>query len=306
MNKYKLFFMLAFTVYYSGCTTKDRDQVQETTARDSRDFTESVFTSGIEGPAVDRDGILYVVNYSQEGTIGSVRPDGIVSLFIKLPAGSTGNGLRFDREGNLYVADYTGHNVLQIDMKQRKARVFAHEENMNQPNDVAIMDNDILFASDPNWKDSTGRIWRIDTDGSVILLEDHMGTTNGIEVSPDNKRLYVNESVQRKVWVYDLSAGGDISNKRLFHEFNDFGMDGMRCDEKGNLYITRHGKGTVAMLSPDGKLIREYRLKGKKPSNIAFGGKEGKTCFITLQDRKLIESFEADYPGRSWRMWQGD
>ncbi len=293
---------IVFLFIYS-CGIKNKPQEKQASLVDSHDYTRAVFTGGIEGPAVDKDGILYVVNYSMEGTIGAVRPDGIVTLFVKLPPGSTGNGLRFDHEGNLYVADYSAHNVLQIDMNQRKVKVYAHEARMNQPNDLAIMDNGLIFASDPSWKNSNGRIWRIDPDGSVTLLENDMGTTNGIEVSTDNKTLYVNESVQLKVWAYDLTQDGDISNKRLFHEFSDFGMDGMRCDVKGNLYITRHGKGTVAVLSPEGKLIKEVILKGKKPSNIAFGGKDGKTCFVTLQDRKLVETFQADYPGREWNMW---
>lgn len=301
---YKIALLITISVYALGCCTKEKTEEKNVPAPDSKDYTTAVFTGGIEGPAVDKEGMLYVVNYSQEGTIGAVRPDHIVTLFMKLPVGSTGNGLRFDRSGKLYVADYSGHNILQIDMEQRKARVYAHEESMNQPNDIAIMDNGIIFASDPNWKTSDGRIWRIGLDGEVSLMEDHMGTTNGIEVSTDNKTLYVNESVQRKVWAYDLTENGNISNKRLFHTFNDFGMDGMRCDVKGNLYIARYDKGTVAVLSPSGDLVREVILKGKKPSNIAFGGKDGKTCFVTLQDRKLVESFRADYPGRAWALWK--
>ena len=125
-----------------------------------------------------------------------------------------------------------------------------------------------------------------------------MGTTNGVEVSYDNKTLYVNESVQRNVWAYDLNAQGQISNKRLFHKFEDGGMDGMRCDEKGNLYIARYEKGEIAILSPQGKLIQLVKLKGQKPTNITFGGKEGKTCFVTLQDKKWIETFEADFKGK--------
>ncbi len=303
MNRINILIAGVIFLLIYGCGIKEKSQEKQASLIDSHDFTRAVFTGGIEGPAVDKNGILYVVNYSMEGTIGAVRPDGIVTLFVKLPPGSTGNGLRFDRQGNLYVADYSAHNVLQIDMSQRKVKVYAHEPRMNQPNDVAIMDNGLLFASDPSWKNSNGRIWKISLDGSVTLLEDDMGTTNGIEVSTDNKTLYVNESVQRNVWAYDLTQDGNISNKRLFHEFKDFGMDGMRCDMKGNLYITRHGKGTVAVLSPEGELIKEIILKGKKPSNIAFGGKDGKTCFVTLQDRKLVETFQADYPGREWNMW---
>jgi sugar lactone lactonase YvrE len=186
-------------------------------------------------------------------------------------------------------------------MLTKAVSVFAHNPKLSQPNDIAIDNKGRLFASDPNWKENTGRIWRIDTDGKFTML-DSMGTTNGIEVSPDNKYLYVNESVQRKVWKYDLNEKGEISNKQLIHEFPDFGMDGMRCDVEGNLYITRHGKGTVAKLSPTGKLIREISTIGKLPSNIAFGGKDGKTAYITLQDKGNMESFRVDKPGREWVM----
>src|SRR5690606_8671804 len=155
----------------------------------------------------------------------------------------------------------TNHNILKVNMANKAISVYAHNPRMSQPNDIAIDSQDRLYASDPNWKAGAGRIWRVDTDGKTVLL-DTMGTANGIEVSPDNKRLYVNESVQRKVWVYDLSEKGGVSNKRLFHEFTDFGMDGMRCDVDGNLYITRHGKGTVVKLSPEGKVLQEIRMIG--------------------------------------------
>ncbi len=259
------------------------------------------FPSGVEGPAVDASDILYAVNFGKTGTIGRVTPDGTASLFVELPAGSIGNGIRFDSKGNMLIADYTKHNILRVDMKTKQISVFAHNPKMSQPNDIAIDDRDRLYASDPNWRAGGGRIWRIDTDGSTTLL-DTMGTANGIEVSPDNKKLYVNESVQRKVWVYDLSADGDVSNKRLFHEFADFGMDGMRCDIDGNLYISRHGKGTVVKLSPEGKVLQEITLLGRLPSNVAFGGSDGRTMFVTLQDKGNIESFRVDRPGREWQM----
>lgn len=260
------------------------------------------FTSGAEGPAVDKDGTLYAVNYLREGTIGRVTPTGQGSVFIELPNGSIGNGIRFSSNGDMFIADYTNHNILKVDMVTKQLSVFAHEPLMNQPNDLAIDSKDRIYASDPNWKAGTGRTWRIDLDGKATLLEDKMGTTNGIEVSPDNKVLYVNESVQRKVWAYDLTPGGEISNKRLLIDFPDFGMDGMRCDTQGNLYITRHGKGTVVKVSPSGKILQEITLTGKNPSNIAFGGKDGRTVYVTLQDQGNIEMFTVDKPGREWEM----
>ena len=271
----------------------------------SQEFTPvNGFTSGIEGPACDAAGNLYAVNYERQHTIGKVTPDGTASVFVELPTGSIGNGIRFNSEGFMFIADYTNHNVLKVDMDTRDITVHAHEPTMNQPNDLAIGANDILYASDPNWGASTGQIWRVDTDGAVTLLEADMGTTNGIEVSPDEKVLYVNESAQRNVWAYDLSPEGEVRNKRLLIQFPDFNMDGMRCDIEGNLYITRHGKGTVAKLSPAGEVLLEVQLTGQLCSNIAFGGPDGCTCYVTMADRGNVEVFRADLPGRSWQLFR--
>ena len=260
----------------------------------SADFTaEWDFTKGIEGPAVDKEGSLYAVNFKEQGTIGIVDKDGNGSVFVKLPEGSTGNGIRFDQGGDMYIADYTGHNVLQIKKGSRKVSVWAHNPDMSQPNDLAIAPKGTIYLSDPNWVENTGRIWMVNPSREIVLLEKNMGTTNGIEVSPDGKKLYVNESVQRNVWEYDINANGHISNKRKFMEFEDFGMDGMRCDSHGNIYITRYDKGTVLIVSPDKKVLKEVRLKGKKPSNITFGGANGKTCYVTMADRGCFEAFEA-------------
>lgn len=259
------------------------------------------FTSGVEGPAADKNGNVYAVNFARQGTIGQVTPSGDASIFIELPEGSIANGIRFDTDGNMLIADYTRHNILKVDMSSMKLSVLAHEPQMSQPNDIAIDHKNRLYASDPDWKAGTGRIWRIDPDGKVTLLLDGLGTTNGIEVSPDEKTLYVNESVQRKVWAYDLSADGQIRNKRLFIEFPDFGMDGMRCDVKGNLHISRYGKGTVVVVSPQGKIIREIQLTGKNASNVTFGGKDGRTVYVTLADQGNLERFRVKYPGREWK-----
>jgi sugar lactone lactonase YvrE len=298
--------MLSYGCSQSVQTAKQGDnKITEVSMpeRDTKDLTDpELFTSGIEGPAVSSEGDIYVVNFKTQGTIGKVSPEGTATLFVTLPDSSIGNGIRFLQNGNMLIADYTQHNVLMVDMSDLSINVWAHESSMNQPNDLAITSKDVVFASDPNWKESTGNLWRIDPNGTVTLLEDNMGTSNGVEVSPDEKKLYVNESVQGNVWVYDLSEKGEISNKRLLIKFEDYGMDGMRCDTQGNLYITRHGKGTVAVVSPAGKLIKEIVAKGKKPSNIAFGGHDGRTCYITLQDRGNIETFRADFPGRAWAL----
>jgi len=269
----------------------------------ARDFVgDGTFAAGIEGPATGPDGALYAVAFGRDGTIGRVVPQadgsGRAELFVELPPGSTGNGIRFGADGAMYVADYTGHNVLRIDPASRRVEVFAHLPGAHQPNDIALAPDGTLYASDPDWKNGTGQLWRIGRDGAVRRLEAGMGTTNGIEVSPDGRRLYVNESVQRRIWVYDIDADGGVSNKRLLAGFDEHGLDGMRCDADGNLYVARYGAGTVAVVSPQGRVLREVALRGSRPTNVAFGGADGRDVYVTLQDRGAIETFRSDRPGR--------
>lgn len=267
--------------------------------------TDNVFTQGIEGPAVDVQGNLYAVSFGKDGTIGIIDKKDNAQLFVTLPEGSTGNGIRFDRHGFMYVADYSGHNVLKIDPKTKAISVHAHSEKMNQPNDIAIAKSGVIYASDPNWKESTGNLWKVATDGTVTLLEANMGTTNGVEVSTDEKHLYVNESVQRNVWKYDIDKKtGAVKNKRLLIQFPDHGLDGMRCDENGNLYIARYAAGEVTVVSPHGTVIERIKLKGQKPTNVAFGGADGKTVYVTLQERGAIETFRSERAGREWLLQQ--
>ena len=265
----------------------------------SKDFTaENLFSNNIEGPAFDKKGHLYVVNFRHDGTLGKVNADGKAELFLTLPRGSTANSIQFDSRGTMYLADYTGHNILAVDMTTNAVAAFVHSDAFHQPNDLCINRRDQLFASDPDWKESTGQIWRIDPDSNLVLLQDSMGTTNGIELSPDERILYVNESVQRRIWAFDVDTDGNISHKRLFAQFPDYGLDGMKCDKAGNLYVTRYDKGTVAILSPDGSQLREVSLRGKKCSNLVFGGSDGRTVYVTMQDRKGIEMFRTDIPGK--------
>lgn len=265
---------------------------------------EGSFTAGVEGPATDAAGNVYAVNFERQQTIGKITPDGKAELFVTLPGKSTGNGIRFDRDGNMYVADYVGHNVLRVDMKTRAVTVFAHEAKMNQPNDLTIGPDGVLYASDPNWKDGTGQLWRIDRKGVVQVVAEKMGTTNGVEVSPDGRTLYVNESVQRNVWAFTIAADGSLGSKRLVKKFDDFGFDGMRCDVDGNLYITRHGKGTVVKLSPAGEVLKEIDVLGKSPTNICFGGPDGCTAYVTEVDHKRLVQFRVDRPGLEWQRRQ--
>lgn len=254
----------------------------------TEDYSDTTFTNGIEGPAfLNND--LYVVNYQKEGTIGVVSPDGITKNHLTLPSGSIGNSIVFNTKGTMFIADYKGHNILTAKKGETITKVYVHSNEFNQPNDICMSKSGIFYASDPNWASSTGNVWFVNNDKIIMALDSAMGTTNGIALSPDEKYLYVNESVQRMVWKYTLTENGAASSRQLFYHFTDFGMDGMKTDDKGNLYIARYGAGNITVLSPEGKLLKEVPLKGKFPTNIAFKGNDYSVAYVTMQKRKCVE-----------------
>lgn len=259
--------------------------------RDSYDLLqEKVFPEGMEGPAIDKAGNLYAVSFGRRGTIGIVNIEQAkATLFLNLPEGSTGNGIRFGKDGMMYVADYTNHNILKINPSTKEISVFAHNDKMNQPNDLSISSvTGFIYLSDPDWTNNKGNLWISRGEGRITLLESNMGTTNGVEVSPDGKRLFVNESNQRQVIAYDILQDGSIANKRVIHTFSDFGMDGMRCDSKGNLYISRYGDGKIIKMSPEGVILKSYLLKGKNCTNVTLSNDE-KRAYVTMQERGCFE-----------------
>ncbi len=263
------------------------------------------FTTGIEGPACDADGNVYAVNFARQQTIGKVSPDGKGEVFVTLSGESVGNGIVFDAKGVMYVADYVGHNVLRIDPATKKIEVLAHAA-MNQPNDLAIAPNGTLYASDPDWANGKGRVWKVTTSGGIEPAAADMGTTNGIEVSPGGDWLYVNESVQRNIWKFPIGADGTLGPKQLIKQFPDHGFDGMRCDADGNLYVTRHGKGTVVVMTPAGEVLKEVDVLGKFPTNLCFGGPDGKTVYVTEVEHTRLVTFRVETPGLAWRRLRKD
>jgi signal peptidase len=261
------------------------------------------YTFGIEGPAVDADGNLYVVNHLRQGTIGKVAAgDARSQLFAELPAGSVGVSIRFGSDRRMYVADYRKHNIFLFEPGATAPRVYFRSDGFNQPNDMALGRDGTIYASDPNWRGKSGQVWRVapgGASGAPMQVARKLTTTNGIDLSPDEKTLYVGESATNEIWAY-RTEGDKLAAPRRVKKFPDFEIDGIRTDIDGRIYVARILKGTIELLTPDGRTEREIALKGKEPTNLAFGGADGKTVYVTQRQGGFIETFRVDRPGREF------
>jgi sugar lactone lactonase YvrE len=124
-----------------------------------------------------------------------------------------------------------------------------------------------------------------------------MGRTNGIEVSADGKWLYVSEAfnkdnnpVSNMIWRFPVKPDGalDVNKKELVVDFaaadgsGKYDVDGMRLDVTGKLYVTRNGAGEVAVVDPavTNKILYKIKLPFSAPTNLEFGGLDGRTLFV--------------------------
>ena len=213
----------------------------------------------------------------------------------------------------MYVADHKKQNVFVFEPGHTVPNVYFHSDEFHQPNDLAIADDGTLYASDPCFGCGTGRIWRITRGpdgkgrGRIMPSERNMGVTNGLDLSPDGKTLYVSESNTRQIWAYQID-GTKLRLPRLLETFGGSDLDGLRTDIDGRIFVAHQVgdnappevKGTVAVLKSDGTLVREVKLLGRTPTNLAFGGADGRTVFVTQAKEGVIEAFRVDRPGREY------
>ena len=209
------------------------------------------------------------------------------SLTVFMSPSDSSNGLTLDLQGRLILTQMLLRRVSRRETDGTITPLASTYEGkkFNSPNDVVVKSDSSIYFTDPDFNIPNGQkaelsfkgIYRISPSGGLTLLDSTLDKPNGICFSLDESKLYVNESGQAKIYVWDV-AGDSITNKRLFYQVPATGyVDGMKIDPKGNLYCS--GPNGVWIVSPAGVYLD--RISMETPSNCNWGDADRKTLYIT-------------------------
>ncbi len=238
-----------------------------------------------EGPVWSREGFLLFSDVPNN-QIRKLVPGERSVAFRDDSHGANGN--TFDAQGRFYSCESKTRRVVRMD-KKGKMEVLAEKwegKRLNAPNDIVVRKDGQIYFTDPAFGDQADTrelafygVYHINPKGVMNLIARPAGRPNGIAFSPNGRILYVANSDDRNVRAYDVDHNGAVSNERVVVSNVDGVPDGIRLDEKGNLYVTAKG---VAVYTAEGKLLHTIELS-ETPANCAFGDSDLQTLYITAR-----------------------
>jgi gluconolactonase len=290
MKKSLLFCSLIFVAYFisvnsfaqSSTTVEDIKQIVAPGATLKKISSQFKFT---EGPAVDKEGNVYFTDQPND-QIWKYSTDGSLSLFMEKTGRS--NGLYLDKKGNIIsCADEKGQ-IIQIST-DKKVKVLAANFNgkqFNGPNDLWVDSRDGVYFTDPYYQRDYWQRKQPDFakqnvyylakgKKEAIIVDSLLMQPNGITGSKDGKHLFVADIKDNKTYVYEIGKNGTLHNRKLFVSQ---GSDGMTIDNDGNIYLTGRG---VTVYDKNAEKIAHIPVPAGWTANLIFGGRDGKTLFIT-------------------------
>ncbi len=221
------------------------------------------------------------------------------------------NGLTYDMQGRLVACEHGNRRVTREEKDGTITVLASHFEagaearplqagaearplqgkRLNSPNDVVVKSDGSIYFTDPPYGCPDPQreikfqgVFRLSPDGKLTVVADDFDRPNGLTFSPDEKTLYIADSSSRlHIRAFDVKPDGTLANGRVFVKMDigePGGPDGMKVDEKGNLWTT--GQGGVWVLDPKGKLLGIIRVP-ELPANCAWGDKDGKTLYMTAR-----------------------
>ncbi len=212
---------------------------------------------------------------------------------FRLPSGNA-NGNTLDREGRLLSAEHGNRRVSRTEKDGTVVTLASQFEGkrLNSPNDLVVKSDGSIYFTDPPYGIKSEQeelgfygVYRLTPDGKLTLLVKDFVRPNGIAFSPDEKKLYVNDSEKGHIRVFDVKPDGILENGQLFAELKDPSKkgvpDGMKVDQEGNVYST--GPGGIWVFSPSGNLLVILEVP-EVAANLAWGDGDYKTLYITASN----------------------
>lgn len=279
-----------------------------------------VFT---EGPAVDRAGNVFFTNVAANRILKFSPPNKQLTVFRENSHET--NGLYFTPDGSLLACEGGTRRITRTDMKSGEISILADKYQgrpLAKPNDLCLDDSGRIYFSsrtasvDPDGENPKA-VYRLDPNGTLtqLLTWPEIQMPNGLEVSPDNKRLYVIESHpdaerHRDIRAFDLDMHGNVSNGRVVIDFYPGRSgDGLTIDAEGNLYVaaglhklrttseTLETRPGIHVISPAGKLLAWRETPEDTITNCAFGGDDLRTLYVTCGT--LLLAIPTRVPGKA-------
>jgi len=251
-----------------------------------------------EGPIWMADGSLHFSDMPGDKRRRWHPSDGVSVL---LDPSRKCNGMTRDNDGNLLVCEHVSSSLVRERPDGVRETLAFHWQGkyLNSPNDVIVASDGSILFTDPTYGRMPGfgiersqeldfqGVYRIPPGGGqdeLQLLVDDFAQPNGLCFSPDESLLYVNDTTNAHIRVFDVGAGHALSNGRVFAENIGDGdlakgglVDGMKLDERGNVYVT--GPDGVWIFAPDGAHLGVIEVP-ESVGNVNWGGDDWRTLFI--------------------------
>ena len=258
--------------------------------------------SFLEGPSFDRAGNLYCVDIPY-GRVFRITPDG--AWHVAADYDGEPNGLKIHKDGRVFIADQA-HGIVILDPRTGDVEHLLTRPNLERfagCNDLVFAGNGDLIFTDPGRSSlnrPAGRVFRLAADGALELLLDGIPYPNGLVLNADETVLYIAVTFANAIWRLPLSGGPMDRRAALFVQLSGgLGPDGLALDEDGNLAVAHSRAGAVWLFGPTGEPIRRVRsCAGLGITNLAYGGPDRKTLYITEADTGSILTAEMETPGR--------
>lgn len=262
----------------------------------------------LEGPSFDRAGNLWVTDIPT-GRIARISPAGEVTIIAEYDGEP--NGLKIHRDGRIFLADHK-QGLLLLDPASGKVSVVLdrpYKERFKGLNDLVFMRNGDLYFTDQgesDLRDPTGQVFRYSADGRLDCLLDCVPSPNGLVLTPDEKILFLAVTRMNAVWRVPIAPVGVHGVGRMglgrvgIHVYlsGGLGPDGMAMDVEGRIAVAHPGSGNVWVFDRRGEPVWRIRCcEGTFATNVAYGGRDMKTVYITEVESGTVQTADLDVAG---------